>query len=73
MRVGQNIKRARKAAKLTQQQLADRVHITTRSLQWYESGDRQPPSAVLYNIAEATGQSMDWFYSDDPLSERSTA
>ena len=70
MRVGQRIKTARKEAKLTQQQLADQVHITARSLQWYESGDRQPPSAVLYLIAEATDKSMDWFYSEN---ERSPA
>ena len=58
---------ARKTAKLTQHALAGRVNITPRSLQWYESGDRIPPSSVLYLIARETGRSMDWFYNTEAV------
>jgi transcriptional regulator with XRE-family HTH domain len=67
MKIGARIKKARKGAKLTQQELANRVHITSRTLQWYESGDRTPPSAVLYLIAQETGRTMDWFYEQAAL------
>jgi transcriptional regulator with XRE-family HTH domain len=65
MRVGQRIKTARKEAKLTQQQLADQVHITARSLQWYESGDRQPPPSVLFLIAQVTDKDIAWFFNNE--------
>jgi len=64
------IRQARQAVGLSQTQLAHAVHVTPRSLQWYESGERDVPSAVLYLIAQTTGQPMDWFYSEN---ERSPA
>jgi transcriptional regulator with XRE-family HTH domain len=65
VKVGKNIRTARKEAKLTQQQVADHARITVRSLQWYESGDRQPPPSVLYLIAQVTDKDIAWFFNNE--------
>lgn len=42
----EEIKAARKAAKLTQTQAADLTHVTTRGWQHWEAGDREMHPAI---------------------------
>ncbi len=48
-----NIKEARKASKITQQQLADRIQRTESSIRKYEKGIVQIPNDVIEEIARA--------------------
>jgi transcriptional regulator with XRE-family HTH domain len=59
--LGERIRRARVEAGLTQTGLAVVARVTTRTIQWYESGDRQPYADTLYLIANETGRTMSWF------------
>lgn len=52
-KVGMNIKEARKASKITQQQLADRIQRTESSIRKYEKGIVQIPNDVIEEIARA--------------------
>lgn len=51
--VGQNIKKARKAKKLTQQQLAEKINRTESSIRKYENGFTLIPNDVIEKIAES--------------------
>jgi PAS domain S-box-containing protein len=61
--VGRRIAQARKEAGLTQQELADRVGVTRRSVQGYESG-AIAPYRHLDRLAEVLGRSREWLVSD---------
>jgi PAS domain S-box-containing protein len=63
--VGRRIARARKEAGLTQQELADRVGVTRRSIQGYEAGSIAP-YRHLDRLAEALGRSRDWLVAERP-------
>lgn len=63
--IGHRIAQARKEAGLTQQELADRLLVTRRSVQGYESG-AVVPYRRLNALAEALGRSAAWFLSGDP-------
>lgn len=52
MSVGENIKKHRKENKLTQTQLAELVNKKYRTIQKYESGEINPPTSVLIDIAK---------------------
>lgn len=52
-KVGKNIKEARKASKLTQQQLADKIHRTESSIRKYEKGIVLIPNDIIEEIARA--------------------
>ena len=54
-RFSQNLRRARKAAGLTQQQLADRLHITRRSVSSWELGRTEPDLQTLSKLAGVFG------------------
>ena len=56
-KIGQRIKDARKAAGLTQKQLADRIHKSFSSVQKYEMSKATPPIEVLQDIAHVLGVS----------------
>lgn len=49
--IGARIRDARKAAKLNQTQLAERLNKTMRTVQKYESGEIEPSIAVINEIA----------------------
>lgn len=49
----------RRAAGLSQDQLADRVGLERRSIQRYESGERDPRFTDLVLIAEALGVTVE--------------
>lgn len=51
-RFTQNLRRARKAAGLTQQQLADRLHVTRQSISSWELGRTEPDLQTLAELAE---------------------
>lgn len=53
MEIGQSIQEARKKAKLTQKELAEKVGIATITVQQYERGDRTPKIETLQKIAQA--------------------
>ena len=52
MTVGQRIKEARKIAKLTQRELAEKAGTATGTIQQYELGKRQPRLQQLRQIAQ---------------------
>lgn len=54
-RFSQNLRRARKAAGLTQQQLADRLHVTRQSVSSWELGRTEPDLQTLTELAEVFG------------------
>jgi len=62
--IGRRIAQARKEAGLTQQELADRLHVTRRSVQGYESGSVVPYKR-LHTLADALGRPAGWFLSGD--------
>lgn len=53
--IGENIRNARKNAKLTQETLAEKAGIATITLRQYENGKRQPKIEPLRKIASALG------------------
>ena len=55
MTTGERIRRARKLAGLTLQQLADRIGKTKSAIVNYEKDDRNPDDETLDAIAKATG------------------
>jgi PAS domain S-box-containing protein len=64
-RIGRRIARARKEAGLTQQELADRIGVTRRSVQGYESG-AIAPYRHLDQLAAAVGQTHEWLVAEEP-------
>lgn len=59
------VKRARREAKLTQENLAREIGCTTRSVQGWEAGDSLPRGARLRGLAEVTGKPVAWFYEEE--------
>ena len=69
MSIGNNIKKYRKYAHLTQIQLAQKSNITRESVGNYERGDRIPPSDILNKIAIALDVSVNDLIADNPQIE----
>ena len=59
MRFGDNLRAARKAAMLTQQQVADRIHIHRTTYTKYETQSVEPPFPVLRLLADLLQVSVD--------------
>lgn len=59
MDTGKRIRQARKNAKLTQAQLAEKSGVAAISIHQYESGKRQPRMEQLKAIADALGISVE--------------
>ena len=55
VRLGREIRRARTAARITQQALADGLDVTLHAVQQWESGKRRDAVDVLERIAEFLG------------------
>ena len=51
MSVGENIKKYRKAKKLTQKELAEKIDKNERTVRAYEANDTVPPLSVIEKIA----------------------
>lgn len=65
--LGERLRKAREDAEMSQQQLADLVGISRRSVSAYESGDSTPRRPVLLAWALATGVNMGWLHQDEAL------
>ena len=64
MKLNEKIKNARKAAGLTQYQIAEKLGIFASQYQMYEYGTRRPRLNMLIKIAEACGVGLDYFGDD---------
>lgn len=53
-----NIREARKAAKMTQKELGARIGVSESAISQYESGNRQPDNTALLMMAEELGVSV---------------
>lgn len=62
--VGPMIKKARKTANLTQDKLAETVDLTSKYIQYIESGRRNPSLKVLSKIASALKVKIKDLFSD---------
>lgn len=57
MQISENIRNARTAGKLTQMQLAEKVHVTQQAVQRWERG-QLPQTDRLQEIADACGTTV---------------
>lgn len=57
--MGEKLKAARKAAGLTQVQLAEKAGCTQKDVSRWENGQREPVASTLKKLAQAIGCSMD--------------
>ncbi len=64
MTLGQRIKSARKAKKITQRALAREIGCCNGTASLYESGGRNPPLKRLRKIAEILGVDLTYFVID---------
>jgi len=58
---GENLKNLRKAKKLSQKQLGDRVGVSESIVSRYESGEVSPPIDTLCKMAKELNVSLDEF------------
>lgn len=63
--LGQKIKETRKSKKLTQKALGELIGKSPEAVRKYETGERQPPISVLYDICDALGVSVGSFIPED--------
>jgi transcriptional regulator with XRE-family HTH domain len=59
--LGDHLRKARMSAGLSQEELALRLGITSRSVTNYETDRRRPPAATLTAWAAATSVPLWWF------------
>lgn len=65
MTFAEKVKNLRKASGLTQDAMARKLEITTRTLQKYEAGDCYPKtSSILMNMAEKFNVDLSYFMDD---------
>ncbi len=57
-----NIKRARKDAKLTQQEVADKINTSRSNITKYEIGLLEPNIDTIGQLAELYNVSTDWLF-----------
>ena len=68
MEIGDKIRAARKRAGFTQKELAGKVEVTTRCIQYYESNIRKPQTTeMIIKLAAALGEDVNYFLSDREL------
>ncbi|ARU50165.1 hypothetical protein CBR64_00160 [Cellulosimicrobium cellulans] len=61
------LRKARESAEMTQTELADVIGISRRSVSYYESGESAPKRPQLIAWAMATGVSLSWLETGQPL------
>lgn len=69
---GRHIRQYRKVAGLTQEELAQKVGISTMSIRRYEGGERVAPREMIESIATALGVDPYSLYSFDQATEAVT-
>lgn len=57
-----NIRAERKAQKITQKQMAEKIGLHVNTYQRYERGDREMPANVLLKIADTLNKTTDELY-----------
>ena len=60
MSIGEKIKKCRKEAGLSQEQLADRLGVTRQSVSKWESGSAVPELVKLIALSDMFGVSVDY-------------
>lgn len=60
-KIGEKIKNARKKQRITQEDLAQAIGVSDKSISAYESDRISPPIKVLEKIAKQTEQSLGYF------------
>jgi len=70
--VGESIRKRRTARKLTQEQLAEKVGVSTGYISHIERNERDADSELLKKIASALGVSPAAFFEDDEPERAST-
>ena len=58
--VGNRVRIARKNMRMTQQQLADKIHVTKAAISSYEIGRTIPDASILRDLSDALEVSADW-------------
>lgn len=68
MEIGDKIRAARKRAGLTQKDLAAKINVTTRCIQYYESNIRKPQTTeMVIKLAAALNEEVNYFLSEHEL------
>lgn len=70
--IGQNIRKLRKAHGLSQEELAEKINISTTHMSHIETGNTKLSLPVLVDIAKALNSSVDLLI-DDPENKNSDA
>ena len=65
MQIGEKIKTLRKAKKLTQEQLAEALHVSPQAVSKWETGTSSPDVEMLPRLAAYFGTSMDELFDYD--------
>jgi len=65
MTIGENLRKARENAGLTQQQVWESIGISESSYKGYEKGDRPPPGDKIATLAKILGVSTDELLLDE--------
>lgn len=73
MKIGEIIRAKRKAAKLTQIELAERAGVAVNSLRLYEAGKRSPKMDTLSKLSAALGEDIEVFFIDTVTIEQVAA
>ena len=64
--VGQNVRRLRLAAKISQAELAARMGVDRAYVSGLELGQRNPTVVTLWHLAKALGVAMRLFFDERP-------
>ena len=72
-KIGQKIRKFRKAQGLSQEQLAEAVNISTPHMSHIETGNTKLSLPVLVNISQALHCSVDDLLFDNPLHQKNNA
>ena len=65
MTFGEKLAKARKAKKLTQEQLSEKLDVTNQAISAWEHGEYLPDTRKLLSLRDALGVSLDALFSDD--------
>ena len=58
MNLGENIKKARKAAGVTQKELAEQISVSDKTISKWETGKGLPDIAIIEDLAKSLGVSI---------------
>ena len=71
-RIGSFISKLRKEKNLTQQELADKLHVTDRAVSHWENGRRLPDISLLKDISNILGVSVNELLSAEKYTEKNS-